>query len=48
MTATTVIVLTVVVSLLAAFAGAFAWAQLHGRQLTAAPADIPRPRRRPF
>jgi hypothetical protein len=47
-TATIVTVLTVLVTLFAAFAGALAWTQQHGRQLTAAPADIPRPRRRPF
>ena len=48
MTATTVTVLTVLVTLFAAFAGALAWAQLHARHLTTAPAEIPRPRRRPF
>jgi hypothetical protein len=47
-TATTVIVLTVLVTLFAAFAGALAWAQQHTRQLSTAAADIQRPRRRPF
>jgi hypothetical protein len=47
-TATTVIVLTVLVTLFTAFAGALAWAQQHTRQLTTAPADAPRARRRPF
>ena len=48
MTATTVIVLTVLVILFAAFAGGLAWAQQHARQLSTAAANIPRPRRRPF
>jgi hypothetical protein len=47
-TATTMIVLAAVVSLFAAFAAGLAWAQQHARQLTAAPAEAPRPRRRPF
>jgi len=45
---TTVVILTVVVTLFAAFAGALAWAQQHARQLSTAPIDAPRPRRRPF
>src|SRR5437870_3398237 len=44
----TVIILTVVITLFAAFAGALAWAQQHARQLSTAPVDVPRPRRRPF
>jgi len=48
MSATTVIILSIVGALLAASAGGFAWIQLHGRQLRAAGADAPRPRRRPF
>lgn len=48
MTATTVILLTVVVTLFAAFVGGLAWMQQHTRQLSTAPAETPRPRRRPF
>jgi Flp pilus assembly protein CpaB len=48
MTTSTMIVLAAVVALFAGFASALAWAQPHARQLTAAPADAPRPRRRPF
>jgi hypothetical protein len=45
----TVIVLTVAVSLVTAFAGALAWAQHQARHLRTAPAaNTPRPRRRPF
>lgn len=48
MSVTTVVILSVVGTLVAAFAGAFAWAQHHPRQLSTASADVPRPRRRPF
>jgi Flp pilus assembly protein CpaB len=48
MTASTMLVLAAVVTLFAGFAAALAWAQPHARQLTAAPADASRPRRRPF
>jgi len=47
-TATTMIILAAVVSLFAAFAAGLAWAQPHARQLTTAPADTPRSKRRPF
>jgi hypothetical protein len=47
-TATTVIILTVLVALFAAFAGSLAWIQQHARQLSTASMDAPRPRRRPF
>ncbi len=47
-TTTTLIVLSVVITLFAVFVGALAWAQQHARQLTTAPVDTPRPRRRPF
>jgi hypothetical protein len=46
-TATTMITLVAVVSLFAAFVAGLAWAQPHARQLTAAPADAPRSKRRP-
>jgi hypothetical protein len=48
MTATTVIMLATVVSLFAAFAAGLAWAQPHARQLSAAPAEARRSKRRPF
>jgi hypothetical protein len=48
MTASTMLVLAAVVALFAGFAAALAWAQPHARQLAAAPADMPRPKRRPF
>ena len=48
MTTSTMIVLTAVVALFAGFAAALAWVQPHARQLTAAPAEMPRPKRRPF
>ena len=47
-TATTVIILTIVVGLFAAFAAGLAWAQQLGGQLSASPVDAPRRRRRPF
>jgi hypothetical protein len=47
-TETTMITLATVVSLFAAFAAGLAWAQQHARQLTAAPAEAPRRKRRPF
>jgi len=48
MTTSTMFVLAAVVALFAGFAAALAWAQPHARQLTAAPAEVSRPRRRPF
>jgi hypothetical protein len=48
MTATTVIILAAMVGLFAAFAAGLAWAQQLTRHLSAAPADAPRPKRRPF
>jgi len=47
-TATTMIILATMVCLFAAFAVGLAWAQHYARQLTAAPADVPRRKRRPF
>jgi hypothetical protein len=47
-TTTTMIVLASMVGLFAAFAAGLAWAQQHARQLSAAPAEVPRPKRRPF
>ena len=48
MTTSTMIILAAMVALFAGFAAALAWAQPHARQLTAAPAEMSRPRRRPF
>jgi len=48
MTASSMLILAAVVALFAGFAAALAWAQPHARQLTAAPAETTRPKRRPF
>jgi hypothetical protein len=48
MTTSTMLILATAVALFAGFAAALAWAQPYARQLTAAPADASRPRRRPF
>jgi hypothetical protein len=48
-TLTAIAVLATMVSLFAAFAAGLAWAQQHARQLSTAPTDDQRPkRRRPF
>ena len=48
MTASSMLILAAVVALFAGFAAALAWAQPHARQLSAAPAEMTRPKRRPF
>lgn len=48
MTTSTMFTVAVVAALFAGFAAALAWAQPHARHLRAAPADTPRPKRRPF
>jgi len=48
MTTSTMIILTAVVAAFAGFAAALAWAQPHVRQLSTAPAETPRQKRRPF
>jgi hypothetical protein len=48
MTTSMMLILATAVALFTGFAAALAWAQPHARQLTAAPADASRPRRRPF
>ena len=48
MTVSALLTLTIVVALFAALAGGLAWAQQHARQLTTAPANVPRRKRRPF
>jgi len=48
LTATTVIVIGILVSLFFILALGLAWAQQHARQLTTAPAEVPRRKRRPF
>lgn len=48
MTTSIMLTLAAVVALFAGFAAALAWAQPHARHLSTAPADTPRPKRRPF
>jgi hypothetical protein len=48
MTTSTMIIVTLAVAGFATLAAALAWAQPHARQLTAAPAELPRRKRRPF
>lgn len=48
MTTSTMIILATVVAAFAGLAGALAWMQPHARQLSTAPAEPPRRKRRPF
>ena len=48
MTTSAALIVAAAVALFTGFAAALAWAQPHARQLTAAPAETTRPKRRPF